>query len=148
MMGVLQTILPVVVMLVIGIICRRTGLISREGIGALKNVVVNITLPAVLLNPFAPHITEELFEIMGFGGPISGQSWVQWDEARCVEDTVEIAVQINGKVRAKLKVAAEISSEDAIAAAKADETIAAQIAGKTIVKELYVKGRLVNIVAK
>ncbi|MBQ4050256.1 MAG: class I tRNA ligase family protein, partial [Oscillospiraceae bacterium] len=102
----------------------------------------------VMLNPFAPHITEELFEIMGFGGPITTQSWVEWDEARCVEDTIEIAVQINGKVRAKLKVAAEISSEDAIAAAKADETIAAQIEGKTIVKELYVKGRLVNIVAK
>ena len=102
----------------------------------------------ILLNPFAPHITEELFEIMGFGGPITTQSWVEWDETKCVEDTIEIAVQINGKVRAKLKVAADISAEDAIAAAKANETIAAQIAGKTIVKELYVKGRLVNIVAK
>ena len=102
----------------------------------------------IMLNPFAPHITEELFEIMGFGGTVSEQKWLTYDEAKCVEATVEIAVQINGKIRAKINVDAEISSEDAIAAAKADEKVKAELDGKNIIKEIYVKGKLVNIVAK
>ncbi|MBC8558574.1 leucine--tRNA ligase [Fumia xinanensis] len=102
----------------------------------------------ILLNPFAPHITEEIFELMGFNGPITSQKWVTYDEAKCRESTVEIAVQINGKIKAKINVAAEISSEDAIALAKADEKVSSELNGKTIVKEIYVKGKLVNIVAK
>ena len=102
----------------------------------------------VLLNPFAPHMTEELFETMGFGGPITSQKWLTWDELKCKEATVEIVAQVNGKIRAKLTVDADIQSADAIALAKADPKVAAEIAGKTVVKELYVKGKLVNIVAK
>ena len=102
----------------------------------------------VLLNPFAPHMTEELFEIMGFGGPITSQKWLTWDEAKCKEATVEIVAQVNGKIRAKLTVDADIQSADAIALAKADPKVAAEIAGKTVVKELYVKGKLVNLVVK
>ncbi len=102
----------------------------------------------ILLNPFAPHITEEVFEIMGFNGPITSQKWVTYDEAKCKESTVEIAVQINGKIKAKINVDAEISSEDAIALAKADEKVSGELSGKAIVKEIYVKGKLVNIVAK
>ena len=102
----------------------------------------------VLLNPFAPHMTEELFEVMGFGGPIASQKWLTWDEAKCKEATVEIVAQVNGKIRAKLTVDADIQSADAIALAKADPKVAAEIAGKTVVKELYVKGKLVNIVVK
>ncbi len=102
----------------------------------------------IMLNPFAPHITEELFEIMGFGGTVSEQKWLTFDEAKCVEATVEIAVQINGKIRAKINVDAEISSEDAIAKAKADEKVKEELDGKNIIKEIYVKGKLVNIVAK
>ncbi|MCI8601286.1 MAG: leucine--tRNA ligase [Oscillospiraceae bacterium] len=102
----------------------------------------------IILNPFAPHITEEIFERMGFGGPITSQSWPEWDDAKCVEAQVEIVVQLNGKVRAKMTVAADISADEAIAAAKANEKIAAEIAGKQVVKELYVKGRLVNLVVK
>ena len=102
----------------------------------------------VMLNPFAPHITEELFEEMGFGSPITSQSWVTYDPEKCVDATVEIAVQLSGKVRARIQVPADIEAADAIALAKADPKIASAIEGKTIVKEIYVKGKLVNIVAK
>ena len=107
-----------------------------------------LRLFSILLNPFAPHVTEEVWERMAFGGTITDQSWPSYDESKCVDATVEIAVQINGKVRAKINVATDISSDDAIAAAKADEAVASLIAGKTVVKEIYVKGRLVNIVVK
>jgi leucyl-tRNA synthetase len=102
----------------------------------------------LLVNPFAPHVTEEINEAVFGDGLLAVAQWPSYDEAKCVDDTIEIVVQVNGKVRAKLNVAAEISSEDAIAAAKADEKIADEIAGKTVIKELYVKGRLVNIVVK
>ena len=101
-----------------------------------------------LLNPFAPHITEEIWEAQGFGGMLADGHWVDYDEAKCVDDEIEIVAQINGKVRAKLMIPAEIDSAEAIALAKEDPVIAAAIDGKHIVKELYVKGRLVNIVVK
>ena len=101
-----------------------------------------------LLNPFAPHITEEIWEAQGFGGMLADGHWVDYDEAKCVDDEIEIVAQINGKVRAKLMIPAEIDSAEAIALAKKDPVIAAAIDGKHIVKELYVKGRLVNIVVK
>ena len=103
----------------------------------------------LLLNPFAPHITEEVWEANALGeGMASVAAWPVYDEAKCKDATVEIVVQINGKLRARMQVAADISKEDAIAAAKADAKIAAEIAGKRIVKEIYVPGKLVNIVAK
>ena len=101
-----------------------------------------------LLNPFAPHITEEIWEAQGFGGMLADGHWVDYDEAKCVDDEIEIVAQINGKVRAKLMIPSEIDSAEAIALAKKDPVIAAAIDGKNIVKELYVKGRLVNIVVK
>ncbi|MDO5448231.1 MAG: leucine--tRNA ligase [Clostridia bacterium] len=101
-----------------------------------------------ILNPFAPHITEEAWEAQGFGGMLASGSWVDWDESKCVDDTVEIVAQVNGKIRAKLMVATTAANDEVIALAKADEKVAAEIAGKTIVKELYVPGRLVNIVVK
>ena len=100
-----------------------------------------------LLNPFAPHVTEEINEALGEGMLACGE-WPTYDEAKCVDNEIEIVVQINGKIRAKMTVAADIEAADAIALAKADEKIASEIAGKNIVKELYVKGKLVNIVAK
>ena len=72
----------------------------------------------------------------------------QYEEAKCVESTVEIAVQVNGKVKARLKVAADIDAAAAIAAAKADPAVAAALEGKQVVKEIYVKGRLVNLAVK
>ena len=103
-----------------------------------------------LLNPFAPHITEELWEKLGHSHDeqLAYYPWPQYEEAKCVEAMVEIAVQVNGKVKARLKVAADITSEDAIAAAKAEPAVAEALAGKTIAKEIYVKGRLVNLAVK
>ena len=101
-----------------------------------------------LLNPFVPHVTEEIWQVAGFEGMLNQTSWPTYDEAKCVDNEIEIAVQINGKVREKLVVAADADNDTVIAAAKALEKVAAAIDGMTIVKELYVKGRLVNIVVK
>ena len=103
-----------------------------------------------LLNPFAPHMTEELWEKLGHSHDeqLAYYPWPKYEEAKCVESTVEIAVQVNGKVKARLKVAADIDAAAAIAAAKADPAVAAALEGKQLVKEIYVKGRLVNLAAK
>lgn len=102
----------------------------------------------MLLNPFAPHITEELYQIMNYGGVLNEQSWPKYDEALCVDSTIEIAVQINGKIKAKLNIPAEAGQDEVLGLAKADPAVSEAVAGKNIVKEIYVKGRLVNIVAK
>ena len=101
-----------------------------------------------LLNPFAPHVTEEIWAAQNYGGMLANGHWVDYDEAKCVDDEIEIVAQINGKVRAKLMIPAEIEAAEAIELAKKDPAIAAAIEGKNVVKELYVKGRLVNIVVK
>ena len=98
-----------------------------------------------LLNPVAPHITEELWTIIGGSGRVYQQTWPEYDEAKTVESTVEIAVQINGKVKATLNIGKDDPKDDVIA--KAKECIADKLTG-TIVKEIYVPGRLVNIVQK
>ena len=116
-----------------------TGSVTRE----------ELRVFSLLLSPFAPHVVEEVWENAGFGGGFAcRQQWPAYDESKCRENTVEIAVQVNGKVRARITIAADLSKEDAIAAAKAEERVASEIAGKTIVKEICVPGKLVNIVAK
>ena len=102
----------------------------------------------LLLNPFAPHITEELWQQCGFEGMLNEASWPVYDEKKCVDATVELAVQVCGKIRARINVPADIYSADAIALAKQQETVSREIEGKNIIKELYVPGRLINIVAK
>lgn len=102
----------------------------------------------LLLNPFAPHITEELWEMQSFPGMLSGAAWPAFEERLCHDETVEIVLQICGKIKARLSVPADISQEDATALAKAQPEIAQGIAGKEIVKEIYVKGKLLNIVVK
>lgn len=103
----------------------------------------------ILVNPFAPHVTEEMWANCGYGEMLAKDAkWPSFDEAKCVDSTVEIVVQINGKIRARLSVPTDIESDKAIALAKNDEGIAAALEGKNIVKEIYVKGKLVNIVAK
>lgn len=99
----------------------------------------------ILLNPVAPHITEELWEKLGFEGRVYEASWAEYDEEKTIESTIEIAVQINGKTRAVIKLAADVSKEDAIKAGK--EAVAEKLTGN-IVKEIYVPGRIVNIVQK
>ena len=102
----------------------------------------------VILYPFAPHITEELYELCGFGGKLDEQEWVTFDEALCVDATVEIVVQLNGKIKSRINIAVDDSKENIIAQAKADSAVAAAMEGKSIVKEIYVPGKLVNIVIK
>ncbi len=103
----------------------------------------------ILVNPFAPHVTEEMWSMLGYGEMLAKDaSWPAYDPEKCVDSTIEIAVQVNGKLRGKLMVAADISAEDAIAAAKTDEKVQSFLTDKNIVKEIYVPGKLVNIVAK
>ena len=117
-----------------------------QGSGSINRAEFKTYL--ILLNPFAPHMTEELWQQAGFEGMLNEAEWPKYDEAKCADSTVEIAVQVNGKIKARISVAADISATDAIAAAKADGAIAAAIDGKNIIKELYVPKKLVNIVVK
>ena len=115
-----------------------SGAITR---GELRSLLI-------LLDPFAPHLAEELWQAVGFPGMVSGADWVRFDEEKCKESTVEIAVQICGKLKARVFVAADISAEGAAQAAKENEAVALQIVGKTVVKEIYVPGKLINLVVK
>ena len=117
-----------------------------QGFGGINEAEFKTYL--ILLNPFAPHMTEELWQQAGFEGMLNEAEWPKYDEAKCADSTVEIAVQVNGKIKARINVAADISAPDAIAAAKADGTVTAAIEGKSIIKELYVPKKLVNIVVK
>ncbi|WP_418779015.1 leucine--tRNA ligase [Hominenteromicrobium sp.] len=124
---------------------------------ALMNVIAEkgsinkaeLSVFTMLLNPFAPHVTEEVWSEMKLGeGMVTEQIWPKYDESKCKDDVIEIVVQVNGKVRTRLCVAADIQKDDAIALAKAEDRIAAEINGKNVVKEIYVPGKLVNIVVK
>ncbi len=101
-----------------------------------------------LLNPFAPHMTDEMWEILGGEGICSVSEWPVYDEAKCVDSTVELPVQVNGKLRGKIVVAVDRAKDDIIALAMAEANVAAFIEGKTVVKQIYVPGRMVNIVVK
>lgn len=100
-----------------------------------------------MLSPIAPHICEELWELLGGEGSIAYASWPVWDEAQLVENEVEIVVQVNGKLKAKMTIAANISGSDMEEAALKDESVQQSIEGKTIRKVITVPGKLVNIVA-
>ena len=124
---------------------------------ALMNVIAEkgsinkaeLSVFTMLLNPFAPHVTEEVWSEMKLGeGMVTEQIWPKYDESKCKDDVIEIVVQVNGKVRTRLSVAADIQKDDAIALAKAEDRIAAEINGKNVVKEIYVPGKHVNIVIK
>ena len=102
----------------------------------------------IILNPFAPHVTEELYQMIGCEGVLDEQEWVTYDEALCKDDTIEIVCQINGKVKSKLTIPTDAARDDVIALAKADEAIVKATEGKNIVKEIYVPNKLVNLVVK
>lgn len=102
----------------------------------------------IILNPFAPHVTEELYQMIGCEGVLYEQEWVTYDEALCKDDTIEIVCQINGKVKSKLTIPTDAAKDDVIALAKADEAIVKATEGKNIVKEIYVPNKLVNLVVK
>lgn len=109
--------------------------------GELKTLVT-------LLNPFAPHITEEIWQQQAFEGQIAHTQWPVFDPEKCVDKTVELVVQVNGKVRAKLEVPADIAKEDALRLAKENSAVAALLEGKTVAKEIFVPGKLVNIAVR
>ena len=109
--------------------------------GELKTLVT-------LLNPFAPHITEEIWQQQGFEGQIAHTQWPVFDPEKCVDKTVELVVQVNGKVRAKLEVPADIAKQDALRLAKENSAVAALLEGKTVAKEIFVPGKLVNIAVR
>ncbi len=101
-----------------------------------------------MLCPFAPHICEEIWEMLGKKTLCSLSPWPEYDEAKTVDDMIEIAVQICGKLRATIELPADCDKDTAVATAKADERVAPFIDGKTVVKEIYVPGRIVNIVVR
>ncbi len=101
-----------------------------------------------LLNPFAPHMTEELFAILGETKTINETPWPTYDEAKTIDDEIEIPVQLNGKVKAVVLVSKDASEEEVKAIVAANESVQKAIEGKTVVKEIYVKGRIYNIVVK
>ena len=102
----------------------------------------------ILLNPFAPHITEELYVLQGFDGMLNEQAWPSYDEAKCKAATVEIVLQVNGKIKAKVEVDANASKEEMAALAKENEKMQQAMEGKQIVKEIVVPGKLVNFVVR
>ena len=103
----------------------------------------------ILLNPFAPHVTEEMWDVCKLGdGIVAEQQWPAYDESKCKDDTVEIAVQVNGKIKAKLNIPVDAEQDEVLNIAKADENVAKAVEKMNIIKEIYIKGRLVNIVVK
>ncbi|MGN1443977.1 MAG: leucine--tRNA ligase, partial [Acutalibacteraceae bacterium] len=116
----------------------KVGSVSRDELRTLT----------ILFTPFAPHMTEELWQENNFGGMLNEAKWPSYDEAKCAEASVEIVVQVNGKIKERISVPADITADSAIALAKEQESIKNAITGMSIVKELYVPKKLVNIVVK
>ena len=118
----------------------------NEATKAERVSVAQVEQLLLVLSPFAPHIAEELWQRLGHDGSLAHEAWPTWDEAKLAVDTITLAVQVNGKMRGKVDVPADVDQAGAIAAAKADENVARHVDGKTIRREIYVPGRLVNIV--
>ena len=101
----------------------------------------------IMLNPFAPHITEEIYNKIT-GKILNEQPWITYDEKFCVDETIEIVVQVNGKLKAKLNIVPDSDKDSVLAMALADEKVKDSVNGKNIIKQIYVPNKLVNIVAK
>ena len=116
-----------------------TGAITKE----------ELRIFTILLNPFAPHVTEELFEMCKLGdGIVAEQKWPEYDEAKCKDETIEIVVQVNGKIKTKLNIPVESEKNAVLDMAKADANVAKAIENMNIIKEIYVPNKLVNLVVK
>ena len=101
-----------------------------------------------LLSPFAPHIADEMWELLGFEGMACTSPWPAYDEAKCKDATVEIVAQVCGKIKARLTIPADATKEEAMALAMKEPAMEAALQGKTVVKEIFVPGKLLNVVAK
>lgn len=116
-------------------------------IGAITKEELRIF--TILLNPFAPHVTEEVFEMCKLGdGIVAEQKWPEYDEAKCKDETIEIVVQVNGKIKTKLNIPVESEKNAVLDMAKADANVAKAIENMNIIKEIYVPNKLVNLVVK
>ena len=101
----------------------------------------------ILLNPAAPHLTEEMWELLGHDEQIANQViWPSYDPDKLVENSIEIPVQINGKVKARIQIELDAKKDDVLSKAKSDQAIKEELEGKTIRKEIYVPNKIVNIV--
>ena len=116
----------------------EVGKITKDELATLTKV----------LSPFAPHLAEEIYSMLGYDTLVSLAKWPEYDEAKTVDDTVEMPVQINGKVRSIITISNNADKDSVLNAAKSDEKIAQAIDGKTIVKEIVVPGKIINIVVK
>ena len=103
---------------------------------------------ALLLSPYAPHISEEMWSMLGHEPSIANVSWPEWDEEKCKDDEIEIAVQVNGKLRGRFKIHPEATKEELLEMAKEDGNVSKWLEGKSLVKEIVVPGKLVNFVVK
>ena len=108
---------------------------------AIKNLII-------ILAPFVPHVTEEMWEHLGYGGSVHEQSWPEYDESALVKDTVEIVVQINGKIKEKINIAGDLSREEMEKIAMENDKVKGLTDGKNVVKVIAVPGKLINIVVK
>jgi leucyl-tRNA synthetase len=115
-------------------------------VGSISRGELKVLL--LVLSPVAPHISEEIWQVQGFGEPIYKQKWPSYDEKYLVLPEVEIALQINGKLRSRLMVPSDLSRDDADKLVKENETIQGLIADKKLVKTIFVPGRLLNLVVK
>lgn len=129
-------------------IASMMGLINEiYKLGSINRAELKTFL--VLLNPFAPHMTEEMWEMNSFGTePLYKQDWMKYDESKCVSDIVELAIQVNGKIKGRISVASDADEASVIDEAKSHEAVKEFLNGKNIIKQIYVKGKLVNFVAK
>ena len=104
---------------------------------------------SILLNPFAPHVTEEVYEACKLGEVILAEAaWPAYDESKCIDESIEIVVQVNGKIKAKLNVPVDATKDEMLTLAKAESKVLAAIEGKTLIKEIAVPKKLVNLVIK
>ena len=101
-----------------------------------------------MLSCITPHVGEEIWQILGHDKTLAYEPWPKYDEAKCVDDTIEMPVQVNGKVRSVVVIAKDADKDTVLSTVKADEKVAAALEGKTVVKEIVVPGKIINIVVK
>ena len=136
----------------------ETACVGRDGSHLLLDVGVPVQQPAVLrrrqqalvlmLSPFTPHLCEELWERLGYAGGLRAAGWPEFDAAVAKAEEIVVPVQVNGKLRARLTVAADIGEEDLRAAALAESAVQAHTAGREVARVVVVRGKLVNVVAR
>ncbi|EXF27033.1 hypothetical protein BA93_02775 [Finegoldia magna ALB8] len=102
----------------------------------------------ILLNPVCPHITEEIWQRMGYEGYVHESSWPEYDESKTILDVIELPIQVNGKLRATVEINREASEDEVYEKAVKDDVVAKYLEGKNVVKKIYVKGRIFNIIVK